>query len=123
MTHIRISELTIISSDNGLAPDRRQAIIWNNARKLLIGSLGTNFSEILVKIYTFSLKKMHLKMSGKWQPSYISLNVLNKFGMWMIKILKIYKFSRLLIHWGLITHQYVSDLAWYLPHAQMPTYL
>ena len=36
-----------IGSDNGLAPDRRQAIIWTNAGILLIGPLGTNFSEIL----------------------------------------------------------------------------
>ena len=36
---------------------------------LLIGPLGINFSEILIKIDTFSLKKMHLKMSsGKWRP-------------------------------------------------------
>ena len=56
----------IIGSDNGLLPDRRQAIIWTNAGILLIGTLGTNFSEILSQIYTFSFKKMHFKMlSGK----------------------------------------------------------
>ena len=33
---------------------------WNI---LLIGPLGTNFSEILIEIHTFSFKKMHLKMS------------------------------------------------------------
>ena len=33
-------------ADNGLAPDRRQAIIWTNARILLPGPLGTNFNEI-----------------------------------------------------------------------------
>ena len=36
----------IIASDNGLSPVRRQAIIWTNAGILLIGSLGTNFSDI-----------------------------------------------------------------------------
>ena len=30
VTHICVSKLTIIVSDNGLAPTRRQAIIWNN---------------------------------------------------------------------------------------------
>ena len=30
-THICVSELTIIGSDNGLSPGRRQAIMWNNA--------------------------------------------------------------------------------------------
>ena len=29
-THICVSKLTIIASDNGLSPRRRQAIIWNN---------------------------------------------------------------------------------------------
>ena len=60
---ICVSKLTNIGSDNGLAPGRRQAIIWTNARILLIGPLGTNFSEILIEIYTFPFKKMHLKMS------------------------------------------------------------
>ena len=62
--HICISKLTIIGSDNGLLPGRRQAIIWTNGGILLIGSLGTNFSEILIEIQTFSFKKMQLKMSS-----------------------------------------------------------
>ena len=45
-THICVSKPTIIASDNGLSPGRRQAIIWNNAGILSIGLLGTNFSEI-----------------------------------------------------------------------------
>ena len=49
-----------IGSDNGW----RQAIIWTNGGILLIGPLGTNFSEILIEINTFSFKKMHLKMSS-----------------------------------------------------------
>ena len=55
-----LGNLTIIISDNGLSPGRRQAIIWTNAGILLIGHLGTNFSEILIKIITFSFKKMCL---------------------------------------------------------------
>ena len=54
---------------NGLSPGWRQAIIWTNAGILSIGTLGTNFSEILIKILTFSLKIMHLKKSSaKWRP-------------------------------------------------------
>ena len=53
-THICIGKLTIIGSDNGLSPGRCQAIIWTIAGKLLIGPLGTNFSEILIGIQTFS---------------------------------------------------------------------
>ena len=60
--HICVSKLTIIGADNGLAPSRRQAIIWTNAGILSIGPLATNVSEILIKIYKFSFKKMHLKM-------------------------------------------------------------
>ena len=36
VTHICVGELTIIGSDNGLSPGRRQAIIWTNAGILLI---------------------------------------------------------------------------------------
>ena len=50
VTHICISKLSIICSDNGLSPGRRQAIIWTNAGILLSGPLGTNFSEILIEI-------------------------------------------------------------------------
>ena len=72
-----ISNLTIIGSDNGLSPVRRQAIIWTNAGMLLIGPLGTNFSEILIKIHTFPFKKMHLKMSfGRCRPFCLGLNEL-----------------------------------------------
>ena len=76
--HICIGKLASIGSDNGLLPDRHQAIIWTNAEILLIGPMGTNFSEILIEIYIFSFKKMNLKMSsGNWKPFCLGLNVLN----------------------------------------------
>ena len=53
-THICVGKLTFIASDNGLAPGRRQAIIWTTAGILLIGPLETNFNEILIKIQTFN---------------------------------------------------------------------
>ena len=37
VTHICVSNLTIIVSDNGLSPGGRQAIVWTNAIILLIG--------------------------------------------------------------------------------------
>ena len=78
VTHICVSKLTIIDSDNGLSPDRRQAIIWTNAGILLIGPLGTNFSEISIEILIFSFKKMRLKVSSaKRRPFCLGLNVLN----------------------------------------------
>ena len=77
VTHICVGNLTIIGSYNGLSPGRRQAIIWTNVGILLIGPLGTNFSEILIEIHTLSFKKIHLKMSsGKWRPFCLGLNVL-----------------------------------------------
>ena len=69
VTHICVGNLTIFGPDNGLSPGRRQAIIWTNAGILLIGPWGTNFSEIVIGIHTFSFKKIHLKMpSAKWHP-------------------------------------------------------
>ena len=77
VTDICVGKLTSIASDDGLSPGRRQAIIWNIAEIMLIGRLGTNFSEILIKIQTFSLKKIRLKMSSaKCRPFCLGLNVL-----------------------------------------------
>ena len=64
VTHICVSNLTMIGSDNGLSPGRRQAIFWTNARILSIGNLGTNFSEILFEILTFSFKNIMLGSIG-----------------------------------------------------------
>ena len=47
--HICVSKQTTIGLDNGLAPGRRQVIIWTNARILLIGPLETNFQWNLNK--------------------------------------------------------------------------
>ena len=78
VTHICVSKLTIIGSDNGLSPGRRQAIIWTNVAILLIGPIRTNFSEILIEMHAFSFKRMCLKMSSaKWRPFFLGLNVLS----------------------------------------------
>ena len=77
VTHICVGNITIIGSDNALSPDRRQAIIWTNAGIVLIGPLGINFNEILIRIKIFSFKKIHLKMlSAKWRPFCLGLSVL-----------------------------------------------
>ena len=77
VTHKCVVKLTINGSDNGLSPGRHQAIIWTNAGILLIGTLGTNFSEILIGIPTFSFKKMHSNISSaKWRLFCLGLNVL-----------------------------------------------
>ena len=53
-----------IGSGNSYSPVRHQAITWCNAGVFSFGPLGTNLSEILIEIYTFSFSKMRLKMSS-----------------------------------------------------------
>ena len=78
LDYICVSKLTIIGSEKGLSPGRRQAIFLTNAGILLIAPLGSNFSEILIEIPTFSFKKMHVKMSSaKTAAICLGLNVLN----------------------------------------------
>ena len=96
VTHLCVGNLTIIGSDNGLSPGRRQAIIRTNAGILLIRPLGTNFSECLVEILIFSFKKMRLKVSSaKRRPFCLGLNELT--------------------HWSLMTHTGLKQLGhhWY----------
>ena len=86
VTHICVSKRTIIGSDNGLSPSRRQSIIWTNAGILLIGQLETIFSENLIEIHKFSFKKMRLKVSSaKWRSFCLGLNVL-------------------MVNWGMLIH-------------------
>ena len=88
VTHVCISEIIIIASDNGLSRGLHQAIIWTNAVILLIGPLGTNFNEILLEIHipVFSFTKIHWKMSsGKWRSFCLGLNVLISL-LWEKKI-------------------------------------
>ena len=81
VTHICVGKLTIIGSDNGLSPGRRQAIIWTNAGLLSIETLQTYFSENLIKIQPFSFKKMHVKTSSaKWRLFRLGLNELKHCG-------------------------------------------
>ena len=75
MAHICVGNLTIVGSDNGMLPDRRQAIIWANAWILLIRPLGIQFNEIIIQ--TFSFMHIHLEIPpSKWRPFCLGLNVL-----------------------------------------------
>ena len=64
--------LVNIGLGNGLVPNRHQAISSTNAELLPIELIEINFSEILIKIKTFSLKKMHLKMSSAKKAAILS---------------------------------------------------
>ena len=90
MTHICVSNITIIGSDNGLSPGRRQAIIGTNAGIMLFWHLGTNFNDISIEFHIFSFKKMHFKRSsGKWRPCCLGINVLcgSILVRWQIQLL------------------------------------
>ena len=95
VTHICVSRLTTIGSDNGLSPGRHQAVIWTDAALLLTRPLEINFSEILIKIRIFSFKKIRFKMSsGKWCLFCLGLNeLIKKFGA---KVTGIYIFGSLI---------------------------
>ena len=62
MTHICVSKLIIIGSDNALSPGRRQAIIQTDAGILLIEHLATVFGETLIESHTFSYCNILLLM-------------------------------------------------------------
>ena len=85
VTHVCANELTIIGSDNGLLPGRRQAIIWINDGILLIGPLGIKFREIYIEILIFSFKKMRLKVSSvKLAAIFLDLNMLVTGQAWQV---------------------------------------
>ena len=76
--HISVSKFTIIGSDNGLSPGRRQAIIWTNAGILVMCTLGTHFREILIEIHKSLFKKNAFEMSSaECRPFCHGLNRLN----------------------------------------------
>ena len=77
MTHICISKISIIGSDNGLSPDGLQATVSTNAGILLTWPLGTHFRDIVIGIHTLPFQKMQLKISsGEWRPFCLDLNLL-----------------------------------------------
>ena len=72
VTHTCVSKLTILGSDNGLSPGRRQAIIWTTAGILLAEHLGQTSMNIQSKFIHFNSRKS----IGKWWPFCLGLNML-----------------------------------------------
>ena len=68
-------DITLFSSAHVLDV---QAIIWTKSGILLIGLLGTNFSEILIEIHIFSFMKMSF---GKWRPFCLGPNVFTHWDL------------------------------------------
>ena len=78
MRHTCVSKLTIIASGNGLSPGRHQAIFWTNVEYCQL-ALGNKLQWNFIRIHTFSIKKMSLKMSSaKWRLSRRGPNVLSE---------------------------------------------
>ena len=77
-------------SRNGLPLVWGQTITWTNAGSLLIGLLGTNFSEIRIRILSFSFKKMHSILSSAKMVAILSMrrwvkqhwSLLHGFKVW-----------------------------------------
>ena len=68
VTHISVAYLTIIASDNGLLPSRRQAIIWTNAGILLITSTQVAADRGALRIWRWvSLPEGGQKFWLQWQ--------------------------------------------------------
>ena len=61
VTHIYVSKLTIIASDNGLQLGWHQAIIRVSNGMLLIGYLGTNVSNISIETQDIFVQKYVIK--------------------------------------------------------------
>ena len=100
VTHICISKLTIIGSDNGLSPGRRKAIIWTNAGILLIGPWATDFNEIFIKMKQFSfLKNAFENVVWKTAAIYFGLNVL-RVGCFVYNMLQCSLPAAFLKKWG-----------------------
>ena len=84
VTHICISKLTMIGSDNGLSPGRRQAIIWTNAWVLLIRTLETKFSEILSEVKIFYSRKSIWKCRLKKGGHIFSASMFSNESAWLV---------------------------------------
>ena len=74
VTHICGGKLIIIGSDNGLSPGRRHYLIrcWDFVHWTLRNKLQWHFN----RNSNIFIKKMRLKMSAKWRPFCLGLNVL-----------------------------------------------
>ena len=81
-------------------PGQRQAIICTNAGILLIWPLGTNFSEILIKIHAFLFKKMHLKMPSAKCSHFVSASM-----CWVIVKSRVYH-----SFWRYLCYPHDSDM-------------
>ena len=120
-THICVTKLTIMGPDNGFLPDWCQAIIWTNAGILLIGPLGTNFSEISIKIHTvfFFSRKCIWKVVWNMAAIFLGLNVLKwtpLMLMWIWHLTVSCKYAKIFPNRATI-NWLVAASRWYWPRS------
>ena len=79
MTHICVSKLTTIGSDNGLSHGRCKAIIWTKAGNIVEWGPGNEIQWTFNRNLNISFKIKQFKMaSGKWRSFFFGLNVLRQ---------------------------------------------
>ena len=102
VTHICVGNLDMISSDNGLLPRQRQAIMWTNAGILLNWPIATNFNEILIEIHTFSFKKIFWKIAAILsRPQCVKIRVFSRHFSCTMSTTYLYQIQAMLeIKWN-----------------------
>ena len=81
---VRVQEIQYSSTASTSTEYEYPSPGWN----IVNWTLRINFSEILIKIHTFSSNKMHLKMlSGKCRPFCLGLNMLKHFKISTLEFL------------------------------------
>ena len=86
-----VGTLTMIGSDNGLSSGRHQAIISVSAGILLIGPIGTNFSEFLVQAFSFKkcFWKCRLENCGHFVSASMCYSMKKKDGPFLWKLIAV----------------------------------
>ena len=101
MTHISVSRLTIIDSDNGAWPAPSHYL--NQGWNIVNLTFGNKLKwHLKYEIYTFSFKKMHLKMSRNLRPFCFGPNILRQKKNNARKLMLFIN----MIHWLLMTISY-----------------
>ena len=93
---------SIIGSDNGLSPVRRQAIIWTNDGLLSIRLQGTNTSEILIEIQTFFINENTFQNVVGKMAAILSRTPCLKWIFFMNYPLDLYHYMFISLPWYLI---------------------
>ena len=135
MTHICVIKLIIIDSDNGLAPVRRQAIIWTNAGILSIGPFNWNKLQWKFNRNSYIFIQENAFENVVWKmasilsrPQCVKWQLVCKFSIVERNLLFIFCFYACFIHylsfahhfphkWVLLSHSFIilSNMYCHIP--------